>query len=64
MTAILSNTLARTESLFDSAVALYAIATEVFGVDRELFSRDSEEYYLQVSSELSGVIGRIRGLIG
>ena len=34
MTAILSNTLSRAESLFDSSVALYALATEIFGVDR------------------------------
>jgi histidine ammonia-lyase len=38
MTAILANTLVRAEALFDSSIALYSLATEAFGVDRELFS--------------------------
>jgi hypothetical protein len=42
MTAFLSEAAVKAEALYRSSIVLHAFATELFGVERELFSKESE----------------------
>lgn len=56
MTSILSDVAIKTKALFESSIVLYALATEIFGVDKELFTEESEQFYQPINSDLAYVI--------
>ena len=63
MSSIISHVVTNAEKLVSSSLVLYAFATEIFGVDRALFSEETQAFYGEFNTELSEVIGEVRKLL-
>lgn len=64
MASIISSVGSEIERLIQSSLTLYAIFIEIFGIDRQLFTKETSNFYRQFNPLLAEVIDEIRNLLG